>query len=88
MNIPDLTIDDIRGLAQLEREMDMGIQSYVLVGGNRMSVSEGTMERLGLVSGQTASNAICIAICQSHIAEIETEIAIKNAQQKPDSPLG
>lgn len=67
----ELTLEQIRALARLERKMDSGEQPYVVAEGGRMSVGAEEMEALGLKNGQTISNAIAIAICKETIKNLE-----------------
>lgn len=75
MDIDNLPLDVLRGLAKQEREMDAGTQPFVRdEGGRRWSVTPEVMEQLGLVSGQTASHALITGILKATIASLEEQI--------------
>ena len=77
----DLTIEQIRLLAEQERSMDSGQTPFVRVPGStqRMSVMPEVMEELGLVSGQTVSDMIVVAIMQAQIGVLKAQIAMRDA---------
>lgn len=80
-----LSIEDIRDLAQLERDMDSGKRSFVVYAGSRMPVDPLVMKELGLVSGQTVNNAIAKAVCEAHIAQLRTIIAERDMKKGTQS---
>ncbi len=75
-----LTDQDIKALAQLERDMDKGIQPFVVNHGSRWAFSGEIMARFGLETGQTVSEDILRAILQANIDA--TQVLI-DAQQWP-----
>lgn len=72
-----LTVEDIKALAGLERDMDAGRQPYVMMGGSRLSVMPEVMEELGLETSQTINHSIFIAILQAQIGVCQAKIAMK-----------
>ncbi|KKL95227.1 hypothetical protein LCGC14_1856800 [marine sediment metagenome] len=73
----ELTIDEMRILAGIEREMDAGKQSFVVWDSVRLAVKSEIMERFGLKSGQTISFTMAGQILEAHLALLEDEIATK-----------
>ncbi len=51
-----LTTEEIKMLAEVERQMDAGEVPFVVWAGNRMVVQQIVMDELGLESGQTVSH--------------------------------
>lgn len=70
-----LTTKEIGMIAALERQMDDGTQPYVVNDGNRWAFSSSLMDKVGLVSGQTVSNGLLVAIMEARIAELQDLIA-------------
>lgn len=76
------TPEQIRMLAQCERDMDAGNVPFVRVDGlGRMLVNPLVMEELGLVSGQTVSAAMQLPIMEANMrammAVIELDDVVK-----------
>lgn len=67
----DLSIGDIRALAEIERRMDRGEQPFVLFLGGRMAVHRAIMDDLGLEPGQSVDGIICVAILEAQIRMLE-----------------
>jgi hypothetical protein len=63
-----ITVEEFRMLAKIERDMDSGRQPYVIALGNRMAVQQLVMDEMGLVSGQTISHEMVIAVMQATLA--------------------
>ena len=70
----EFTREDIRMLAQCERDMDSGKQMFVVLGGSRMALTSECAEALGLVSGQTINALIFEAMLRWQIADLEAKI--------------
>lgn len=70
----DLTTEEVRMLADMERKMDRGEQPYVMNRGGRWAVPADTMEQLGLESGQTVSDFLITKILETNIANLTAEI--------------
>ena len=82
-----LTDEHVRMLAEQDRDMDSGRQAFVMNKGQRWAMIPEAMEHFGLVSGQSASDAVIMAVlrfnlehCQHKIAEKKTAEAIAKAQ--------
>ncbi len=78
----NLSIEEIRMLADGERRMDSGEQPFVNAPGGRLRVSPEVMEELGLVAGQTISVAIMQAIIEAQLASLQARIALDKAAAK------
>lgn len=74
-----MNIDTTRGLIKLEQDMDGGKIKYVMLHGERMSVSNETFDILGLKIGQTISTAIAIEIIKAELDGCMAQIATKKA---------
>lgn len=66
--------DDIRALANLEREMTAGQQPYVVCDGSRWAFKAELLSRLGMKSGQTISGHMLHELMRRNIADLEREI--------------
>lgn len=75
-----LSLDDIRGLAKLERQMDDGEIPFVVFDGYRWSMPEEAMSHFQLRSGQTVSFVILREIQSFLIANIRRRIEIAEAK--------
>ena len=64
----NLTLDQVRELARLERDMDAGEQPFVILNGMRIAVMPEIMRHFELVTGQTISMTLCMEITQASIA--------------------
>ncbi len=87
MSAPEFTTEQIRMIAEVERDMDQGKIPFVVCDGQRVATSDECMDELGLEAGQTINSAIFQAMClfgikqcQEKIAERETANAIARAQ--------
>ena len=82
----DFSDDDIRMLAEQERKMDSGESPYVTLRGNRMAMTQESMDHFKLTQGQTINEVIMMKILEFNIsfcqARIETEKLMENAQDK------
>ena len=83
----NLSTDEVKMLAAQQREMDAGVQPYVMFSGNRCAINHDCLDALGLEAGQSIDGAIFQAMClwniedcQRKIAERETAAAIAKAQ--------
>ncbi len=79
-----LSIDQIRDRAKCERMMDGGEHPFVNAPGGRLMVLPEVIDELGLVSGQTISADIMLAILEAHLASIQAGIALNKAAS-PDA---
>ena len=75
-----LTIEDVRMLAERDRDMASGKLPPVLdKDRNRWAVSPEIMEELGLQSGQSVSDAIITAIQAASLASLQARFAVEAA---------
>jgi hypothetical protein len=76
-----MNVEQIRMLAEMERKMDDGTAPFVRPAGSRerMAVMPVVMAELGLVSGQTVTDAIVIAILEAQVAALTAQIAVDKA---------
>ncbi len=63
----ELTDEEIRHLAAINRDMDTGKQSFVVWEGGRLAVQPEVMELFKLVSGQTVPHTVAGAILEEHL---------------------
>lgn len=82
----NLSNEEIKGLAELERRMDTGIQPYVIIDNMRMAVSQKIMQELDLKNGQTINRLISTHIMQLALAEVRAAMAIKKAMEQSNGP--
>lgn len=78
-----ITNEHIRILAAGERQMDAGEVPFVVNEGGRLMVTPQVMEELGLETGQTVSNQICIAICEANIAALNAQLETEKVFNTP-----
>ena len=78
MNITD---EQMKMLAQLERDMDSGKQPYVVHQGERLAFRKGLLDECGLESGQSVSSAILLELMKRSLAHVEVELALKKARE-------
>ena len=71
-----LTTEQIRMLAQAERQMDAGEVPFVVAAGERLIVRPVVMEELGLETGQTVSNTLVLAILKANLAALRVDVAL------------
>lgn len=62
-----LTLEELRMLANQEREMDSGAQPFVLYAGHRLAVTPEAMQHFGLVSRQTINAAVFEALLRHNV---------------------
>ncbi len=74
-----LTTEQIRMLAQAERQMDAGEISFVVCAGRRLIVRPVVMEELGLETGQTVSDTLVLAILEANLAALRADVALAGA---------
>lgn len=79
-----LTKEQIRLLAKLEREMDAGIQPFVLFGKGRLAVNPDAMKEFDLEQGQTINLAIFNAIMEFEMRKCQVEIAAREFGKVPE----
>ena len=72
----NLTIEEYRMLADMERRMDSGEQPYVIAYDERMAVEPLLMEEFGLVTGQTISSTMAIAVMEARLASLQASITL------------
>ena len=75
-----LTNEEIRMLAQAERQMDAGEITFVVCDGRRMIVQPVVMEELGLETGQTVSSTLVLAILEANLAALQADVALADAK--------
>jgi hypothetical protein len=73
-----LSPENIKALAEIEREMDSGKQPFVRDNaGRRSAFPQEVLEVCGCVSGQTASEPIVTALLLANRAHIQMQIALE-----------
>lgn len=70
-----LTDEYIRLLAQLERDMDSGVQLFVRMDGARVAVSAADLQWWGLEAGQSITWEIFRAITEARLEDCQRELA-------------
>jgi hypothetical protein len=81
LEIPEFLIEDIKALAEIERQMDSGEVPFVMYGSGRCAVSRECMDALGLKQGQTINGVIFLAMCKWNLANCHAQMAINKAAQ-------
>lgn len=77
------TEEQIRDLAAIDRAMDAGTQPFVRdIRGNRWAASQTTLDAIGAVSGQTASDPLIYEMLLVAQAECLAQIALADAKSK------
>jgi hypothetical protein len=83
----NLTVEQLRGLAKLERDMDSGEQPFVVSGGERWAFSQDLLDECGVESGQTVSDGMICTLLKMSIANLQARIALeKAANSEPGGP--
>ena len=77
----ELTTEEIKMLAKVERQMDAGEVQFVVWEGGRMAVQQVVMDELGLESGQTVSHEIAGAIFKANLAVCRAAVATAKLTQ-------
>jgi hypothetical protein len=82
MSAPTLSLEHLRLLVQVERQMDSGEVPWVRVEGasTRAAMRPEVMEALGLQTGQTISWPIFGEILKLNLASAEEELAFQRGQ--------
>jgi hypothetical protein len=75
----DLTIDQVKGLAALERKMSSGEQPYVYYAGHRVAVMPEVMKVACLDVGQQINSTLFEAIMTLSLKQVQAKIQIQNA---------
>jgi len=78
----NLTLEQIRGLAELERKMDSGEQPYVKTDHGRLAVDASIMSHFGLQSGQTVSAYLVSEILRANLARMTRLMDEAEAREK------
>jgi hypothetical protein len=73
--------DQVKMLAESERQMDDGETPFVMWFGNRLPVPPECMAEFGLRQGQTIGDEIVREIAKWRIAELEAKIAEKKLDE-------
>ena len=84
MMMKEFTDEEIRMMAESERNMDSGITFFVVHDGGHFPVMDEVAEELGLVRGQRINNPILIRILEKQIAISQREIAKQDAENAID----
>lgn len=71
---------EIQALAELERDMDSGIQPFVVLNGHRWAFMPEVLAACGCVSGQTVNDTIIRALLENSLAHLRTQIALGKAR--------
>jgi hypothetical protein len=75
------TTEQIKELAQLERDMDSGKQPFVVgIDGQRWAFCKEVMDEFGCVSGQSANHILIAALLECSLATLRALIAIEKAK--------
>ncbi len=69
-----LSLEQIRGLAELERKMDSGDQPYVLNRGDRWAFSGDVLKHLGIESGRNVSDHLLIEIRKTNLLNLRMKM--------------
>lgn len=78
----NLTHEQVGLLAELDRKMDAGEQSFVLDDrGARWAFPCEVLGTFGVVSGQRVSSPVMLALMEAHLAHIQALIAIDKANK-------
>lgn len=70
----ELTLEEIKLLAEQERRMDAGEVPYVIWSGNRFSVDSEILQHFNLKNQQTINDAIALAIMKFNITRSKEKI--------------
>lgn len=73
----NLTQEEVRMLAQIERDMDSGKQLFVLLNGERLAMLPEVVEFFALEQGQTISNGMYYEILKKIGSICEEKIALQ-----------
>ena len=73
----ELSNEDIRALADLERMMDSGEVPFVILNGERVATNELIMSELGLEQGQTINREIFKAMMRAQLAALQAQMALQ-----------
>lgn len=79
MQIPEFTIEQLRMLADQEREMDAGQVPFVRLRDQRVAMTPSAMAAFGLEVGQTINDQIFIGILRLNLAECEASLVEQRA---------
>ena len=75
-----LTDEDLKMLADRDRKMDLGELPYVLYQDRtHYTANPEVLAELGLVSGQTVSDAVIAAILAANLASLQARFAVEAA---------
>lgn len=78
------TTEEIKALAQTERDMDSGKQTFVVMHAQRLAVSAHVMEELGLENGQNVSPFLAQEINKAAHASVQSLIQLNKITSSPD----
>jgi len=71
-----MNTEEMRLLAQCERDMDSGKQPYVSFNGDRWLFPLDLLAECGIQTGQTVSKHMLYTLTQMMLARVQTEIAL------------
>jgi len=77
-----LTKEHVRMLTKLERDMDSGVQPFVLLGGARLSIGDEELAEFGLECGQTISNYIYRELLDDRLRKCQVDLAAKRFEEE------
>ncbi len=77
----DLSIEELKMLADCERGMDSGIIPYVVLNGDRCAIDHEILSHFGLINHQTIDSVIFIAIQKFNIGRLKKEIMDKESKR-------
>lgn len=77
-----LTIDEIKGLVQVQQMMDSGEIAFVFDAQNqRFAVISEAMAEFGLVQGQTITDQIQLEIMRFNVSHMRAKVEIQKAME-------
>lgn len=82
MQIPEFTVEQLRMLAEQEREMDAGRVPFVRLRDQRMAMTASAMAEFGLKAGQTINDQIFMGILRFNLAELRFNLAEMEREQR------
>lgn len=75
-----IDMDVVRTMAQIDRDMDSGVQPYVVDrAGNRAAFPAEVLHECGCKSGQSVSDTVMLALLEVAIAHVQAQIALHKA---------
>lgn len=77
-----LSPENIKALAEIDRKMDEGTQSFVRDhAGRRWAMPKQVLEMFGCISGQTASDAVLTSLLEANVAYIQMQMTLEKVSK-------